>query len=749
MTKEQTLESIQLSSDSPPNVTPAEQIGGSEAHKKDATLPDPVAPLTVITMNGDEAVLKTVPSYNNVDDGSQRYEETQPIAGSDSEYMEGDSLLKAIRRQSQIVKDALADRLVYPINLTELSEAYEKNLFSPNIPPKRTRSGTCEPDPRINFYPPFVVPELLATYHVFFQNLKIPVTCRANRASADQTLKLKDGDSLPDCPLLDLFPKIFEGLGSEEPLAPNVLDKENESVLIELKNDSPRLAMMKRNISATYFAYPALNLPPKIMNVIAETLLYKKQNPVADVEESDPGLGEPVVSNEELASWLGVSSKQNNQAVLVLERRKMMLGAVLVTLNIRCMHDFFTNPEVMKKLEENIHYMFRHGYVKQACKVSNVELTNLVSYMGILHENRLGQSVLHNSLKGQTRRDYVRDCIFLYLVYTWQSAMGIWQQCLEEENLKQLRVILNTEKRSLWSAFDEYSAVKSLAMILFPEKLLQTLQNGLPDFASQSMMQNFRTFILERSGILPCFANALPTDFIPIKYSESPPPLWSYTYLLKLANYLMYHSDVAYDMTGAGVLDCYCRCNLCTPHRSLVFNHALLSESQTIGTFEIQGPQREDGSTAPGLKLTAGMWTSAYLRKFEPEDYHPEKIVFHENQLHGAKKELTACVITNSKIITQLQEIKKAREALLLKKGSGVYLDPQTGEELTGGTPSIHHNEASQEAASGSGLQTDTRRRGRKRRGGKGRRHHVSQQSRGGRITTIPVTSTTAAQETP
>lgn len=43
----------------------------------------------------------------------------------------------------------------------------------------------------------------------------------------------------------------------------------------------------------------------------------------------------------------------------------------------------FTDPETLRKLEENLHYTFRHGFVRQACKISNVELTNLVSYMGI------------------------------------------------------------------------------------------------------------------------------------------------------------------------------------------------------------------------------------------------------------------------------------------------------------------------------------------------------------------------------
>lgn len=593
----------------------------------------------------------------------------------DGDYLTQDVLLKHVKRQSAIVRDALSDRQDPPPSIAELSALYETNLFSPRVPPKRQANGTCEPNPRLNFYPVFAVPEALATYHLFFKNQRIPLSCRANRSRADEKLALKQGARLPRVVSLEEVPKIFEGLGSEEKRAANALQKEESySILVELENDNARLAVLKRSIEVSHFAYPAVNLPPKVMSCVMDQLLIKRAQPLEDGQTESAADGQPVVDDEQLARWLGTTVPEALQ-----DRRKLMMGAVLVGAELQCLRRFFTDPKTLQKIEESLHYTFRHGYVKQACKISNVELSNLVSYLGILHENRLGQSVLHSTLRGEARRDYIRDCVYLFLLLTWQTAMGVWQQCLEEQNLRELEKILQRARKSLWQGFDETSVAAELAQLIFPDKLMQTLQNGLPDFVSQSMLHNFRSFILERSGILPSMSCALPSDFVPLTYRECPPPLWSHCYLFQLANYLAYHSDLMEDASGEGLMECHCRCNLCTPHRSLVCNPELLSESQVIGTFEIQGP--ESAGSAP-LKLTPALWTSAYLRKFVPEDYHPHVIRFYEDQSHPPQVPLTACVITQGKILAQLQAINQARREFLLKKGRGVYLDPHTGEEL-------------------------------------------------------------------
>lgn len=614
-------------------------------------------------------------------------EELEIEASDLKHYIDSDVLFKHIARQCHILKESLQDRFEAPTSIAELSTAYESALFSPIVPPKKQANGTCEANPKINFYPTFIVPETLATYHIFFYNHKIPLSCRANRPNADKKLMLTTGDCLPDYFTTDVVSKIFEGLGDEE-LASNSLEDKQDSSLVELAHDSPRLAIIKRATALTHFAYPAINLPPKVMSCVMEQLIIKKAQQIED--QAVPDNEElPVVNDSELSRWLGTNNPKSLE-----ERRKTMLAVVLVSCQLECMRRFFTSPEMIRKIGETIHYTFRHGYVKQACKISNVELPNLISYMGILHENRLGQSVLHNTLKDEARRDYIRDTIFLMLVHAWQTAMGVWQQCLETDNVSELAKILKRKKRVLWSGFDERSISSDLADIIFPTKLLDTLQKALPDFTSQSMMQIFRGFILERSGILPAVCNAFPTDFVPIEFKECPPPLWAHCYLLKLANYFMYHTDVAYNMEGEGLFECYCRCNLCTPHRSLATNTALLNEVQAIGTFELQRPPNADGSMPPPLKLSAGAWTSAYLRKFCPEDYHPTSIRFYEDQSKPPKAELTACVITHAAILAQLHDIKKEREKFLLKKGHGVYIDPQTGEELNTVDSTTDHNAA-------------------------------------------------------
>ncbi|AFK92220.1 100 kDa protein [Human mastadenovirus D] len=648
-------------------------------------------------------------------------EQEETDAGLEHGYLGGeeDVLLKHLQRQSIILRDALADRSETPLSVEELSRAYELNLFSPRVPPKRQPNGTCEPNPRLNFYPVFAVPEALATYHIFFKNQKIPVSCRANRTRADALLALGPGARIPDIASLEEVPKIFEGLGRDETRAANALKETAEeeghtSALVELEGDNARLAVLKRSVELTHFAYPAVNLPPKVMRRIMDQLIMPHIEALDESQEQRPEDARPVVSDEMLARWLGTRDPQALE-----QRRKLMLAVVLVTLELECMRRFFSDPETLRKVEETLHYTFRHGFVRQACKISNVELTNLVSCLGILHENRLGQTVLHSTLKGEARRDYVRDCVFLFLCHTWQAAMGVWQQCLEDENLKELDKLLARNLKKLWTGFDERTVASDLAEIVFPERLRQTLKGGLPDFMSQSMLQNYRTFILERSGILPATCNAFPSDFVPLSYRECPPPLWSHCYLLQLANYIAYHSDVIEDVSGEGLLECHCRCNLCSPHRSLVCNPQLLSETQVIGTFELQGPQE---STAP-LKLTPGLWTSAYLRKFVPEDYHAHEIKFFEDQSRPQHADLTACVITQGAILAQLHAIQKSRQEFLLKKGRGVYLDPQTGEVLNPGLP--QHAEEEAGAASGG----DGRRMGQPGRGGR-----MGGGDRGGRI---------------
>lgn len=638
---------------------------------------------------------------------------------ADGEYLpEGDALHRHLKRQSELIRQAMLagaeteeerERRAFDYRL--LAQAFESNIFGPVVDTRRLKkqeNGCLAHDPRLNFYPCFMVPETLAAYHIFFQNQLIPLSCRANRPKADEELMLGQGDSLPGEVTLEEVPRIFDGLGDEvQPLEVKSLsmgegeeskeeEEESQGALVELQGDNPRLAVVKRQLVVTHAAYPALFLPPKVMQTLMEQLIMSKAKPLdpeqsPDNEEDKSGC-EPVVDDGELARWLGLKDETPESLEQKLgDRRRLMHSVALVSVTTASLRRFFGRRDVIKRLGESIHYLFKQGYVRQACDVSGVDLTNIVTYMGLMHENRVGQSVLHQTLKGEARRDYVRDTIYLLLVYTWQTAMGAWQQCLDESNLKELEKILKRRRRDLWTGFDERTVAQELSEIVFPQRLVDALSAGLPDLLNQSLLHNFRSFILERSGVLPAAVNLLPSDLVPISFKESPPTLWCHVYLLRLANYLMYHNDVAVDSSGPGqLLACHCRCNLCSPHRSLALNTPLLNEIQCIGTFELQGQPGEDGKpSGPGLKLTPALWTNAYLRKFEDADYEHDTISYFEEKPaphQRPKAELSACVITAPAIVAQLQAISQARKEFLVKKGSGVYLDPKTGEELGSGT---------------------------------------------------------------
>ena len=633
------------------------------------------------------------------------------------DYVEESLLHRHLERQIKIVRHALEKAVPEDPKNADLAlvdprvvqSFLEERLFRGEHLKKvpNTENGCVEHDPKLNFYPPFIVPEALATYHLFFQNQLIPLSCRANRPWADGALAFREGDSLPETATLQEVPFVFTGLSSkEQPVAPKNLPKtpeeeESAGALIELEGDSPRLAVLKRSIRVTHAAYPALSLPPKIMTAVMETLIMAR--PEQDESQLDPSQPTPgaesVVSDEELARWLelpklpkgGVSalSPDDREAreKALKDRRDIMHSVVLVSLQLRCIQRFFTRRDMVRRLGESLHYLFKHGYVRQACKVADVDLTHLVTYMGLLHENRVGQSVLHENLTSpEMRRDYVRDTVYLMLVYTWQTAMGAWQQCLDPRNVKELRKILKKYRRELWGGWDERNIADDLSRLVFPDRLLDALVQGLPDIAHQSQLQNFRSFILERSGILPAMCCALPSDFVPLEPSEAPPSLWSHVYLLQLASFFMYHNDLAdqpLDVGESSLLECHCRCNLCTPHRSFVHNAALLSEVQCIGTFQMQGPPNPDGSQPAPLTLNPAAWTSAYLAKFVSADYHHSVIKFYDNQKQPqASAPLTACVITQPAIVAQLRAIYDARREHLRTRGAGVYLDPVSGEVL-------------------------------------------------------------------
>nr|WRQ19820.1 MAG: 100 kDa protein [unidentified adenovirus] len=573
-----------------------------------------------------------------------------------SSYLHEDSLLTHINRQANIVFKALQNSKDFKLSIEKLSKAYEESVFAQKESPKR--DGTQEKNADLHFYPPFIIPETLASYHLFFINISIPHSCKANQPDANQILTLDSGATFPLLPDLDKDFVIDTTAGSYE----RDVEVFEDSALIRMINDNFRLKVLKQMCDLCYFSYPAMDIVPSVMQTVTKVLLQKD-------EENK----ENAVSAREICKWTGINE---NDTAAIEERKRCVLKSVLFGCQMLCMEKFFKDKEIIVKLQESLHYMFLHGYVKNLQNVCSVTLSNLISYLGIMHENRLGQATLHHTLESEDKIDYIRDTAYLFLVLTWQTAMGVWKQCMDPNNVKDLELILQQERENLWKIDDVYTMSTKLADLIFPEKLVKALKEALPDFSSQSALQNFRSFILERSGCLPAFSLALPTDFIPISFCRAPPSLWPHTYCLLIANYLVYHGAL-YIKPPKHSMDFFnCPCNLCSPHRSFVFNDFLKKETDLINAFTLQGPE-----SGKQISLTPAVWGSAYLKKMSKTDFNAFSIK-HYNDKDIIKEPLTPCVLTEGEVIDKLTYIKKCREKFLTEKGSGVYIDPDTGDIL-------------------------------------------------------------------
>ena len=81
-------------------------------------------------------------THSNASEGDLRLEDALEPTPEQEEapvmelYINDDILKRHLERQSRIVKESLEDRLEIPTTVSELSQAYEINLFSPKIPPK-------------------------------------------------------------------------------------------------------------------------------------------------------------------------------------------------------------------------------------------------------------------------------------------------------------------------------------------------------------------------------------------------------------------------------------------------------------------------------------------------------------------------------------------------------------------------------------------------------------------------------------
>lgn len=624
-------------------------------------------------------------STDGDDETNKEIEQAAESMSSEAGEFERGSFSIHLRRQAQLCKLALQSKYKYlPESVSQIGAVFEEFLFNP-----LTSEDKKQQEARMNFYPPFLIPECTACYSSFFTIMPIPLSCLANRTSTVKMKKLREKEKFDFLPKFDadLF-VIADGLGGEV-TATDPLPRKTR--LVNLETDSSRLVNMKEKLAyVTQFAYPALNLPPKIYRALI-TCLYKPfQTGKEELEDVDYVFSDEVVRGilcETLPEMSSLSDKELSK--LVSDFRKNTLKAIQYTVCLKIMQRVFRDAGFIKKMQEILHYTFHHGFIRFIGEITQKNLSNFVTFHGMTFENHNNNSCLHTTLDLNDGEDYMVDCIYLFLVMTWQTAMGIWQQNLNDSNLEMLTKLLRSKGSSLVLYRDVESMAEAIAEWITDDyELVKIFQRTLPDFISQTQITNFRNFILARSNIAGNLIPALPRDFVPLDFKESPPRLWGHVYLIHLSYFLYNHGDYCQTFfytdseTKCPENEIYCNCNLCAPHRTPMYNPALHNEVLAIGTFDFFIPS-DDGKGGQRVTLSPGMWANKYLDHFVAEEFFPFTVCKYLDYPEKFTKEPTACVITKPAVLSSIQLLLRKKEKFLLEKGSGIYLDPETGDNLS------------------------------------------------------------------
>ncbi|UZQ21541.1 100K [Duck adenovirus 3] len=574
-----------------------------------------------------------------------------------------------LKRMATMVMGALNDKAMpdEKVTVESVQAQLEHFIFNPprEVPPEVK-------DARHNFYPPFVVPKAISNYHVFTMTAPIPKSCKANRYGTEVFAKLRESNYFRRLPRWRVGVTLEDGLGKD--VTP-IGELEEEVKLIPLQEDIARMQWVKgRAEHVNYFGYPSLHIPPKLSKMLMEVLIQPFVN------EGDEKV-KPAIDDYEL--WEIVDSEHKMSASELSDamhkRRSMMLMAVRIGCQLELMERVFRNPSMVKKCQECLHHTFHRGYVSMIRDISKVNLSNFVTYHGITYNNPLNNCIMSRLCEGQDKEDFIVDSIYLFLVLTWQTAMGMWSQAIDEGTVKVYSEVFEKLKRQLYALTSVTDMSKAIVDILMDgDRLTEEMQKSIPNFITNSQISNFRSFLMERSNMPSIFAPLYPSDLIPLVFKQCTMALWDQVYLLQVAYFLMNHGGYLWEPeVETGSARSHCPCNLCSPHRMPATNQALHNEILAIGTFEIQNAE---GKT---FKLTPELWTNAYLEKFEPKDFHPFHALWYEGNESSFTKERTACVTTSPEVFTLIRQIKDAREEFIRTKGRGVYKDPETGEELT------------------------------------------------------------------
>ncbi|CDO33906.1 hexon assembly protein 100K [Pigeon adenovirus 1] len=628
----------------------------------------------------------------------------------------GPQLRTCLRRQATLLAGALRDaRLCQeptPLSVEGIQLQLERFVFNP---PEGTPSEHAEA--RFNFYPPFLTPKAICTYHIFTVTAAIPLSCKANRSGTRELERFLQTDEFRRLPEWSgAAPTVDDGLGDEVVLRTEL----NEGVkLVPLEADNSRLQWSKyRAEHVQFFSYPSLHLPPKISRLLMETLLQpfsdedlerrqRRRQAGESGDEPDEGPA-PCLSDEELLEILRVQRPHASPQQLRREaqrRRTTVTTALRYCLPLTLMERFFREPSMVKKCQEALHHTLHQGFVQVVREVAKVNLSNYSTFHGVTYNNPLNNCVAAKLLEGEDRRDFTLDTLYLFLVLTWQTAMGMWQQAIDEGALEAYRRALQRALRAVYAQRSVGAVARLLADLLMDgDRLMIELRKAFPNFIAQSQVANFRHFLMERANIPPFAAPLLPSDMVPLRFCSAPQLLWDQVYLLQVAVFLLNHGGYLWEPVSEHPSlqeKLYCPCNLCAPHRMPGDNVALHNEMLAIGTFELRNA---DGQS---FKLTPELWTNAYLDKFVQDDFFPFVVRHYVRAEHAERfvGERTACVTPSPEILSLIRQIEHAREEFLLTKGKGGYRDPKTGESLTdertrrlAQPPDHHHHPPGQHA---------------------------------------------------
>ena len=590
---------------------------------------------------------------------------------------------KCFERQAAVLCGALKDAIDTessrdtPLTVENVQFQLERYVFNPD-----PRTPQEHREVRYNFYPPFMRPKAIANYHIFAITAPIPASCKANRSGTRLLASCREMNEFKRLPRWKVGLPADDGLGEE--VVP-VTELTEDVKLVPLKDDVSRLQWAKmRGSHIRYFSYPSLHLPPRISRLLMETLLQ----PFADESVDKAEMPAPCVSDEELRCIVDPSGRMKGEELekALHRRRAMVTMAVRFTAQLELMERVLREPSSVKKIQEVLHHTFHHGYVSLVRETAKVNLSNYATYHGTTYNDPLNNCTVTKLFEGVDKEDYTLDSVYLFLVMTWQTAMGMWQQAIDETTLQIYAEAFSKRRRAIYGLTSVTEISKAIVdMLMDGDRLTHEMRKALPNFVTQSQLSEFRHFLTERSNVPMAAAPFYPSDFVPLAFRQSAPLLWDHVYLLQTAFFITRHGGYLWEPPEEEQLApkhrSYCPCNLCSPHRMPSDNMALHNEVLAIGTFEIR--------TAEGksFQLTPEIWANAYLDKFVPDDFHPFTVFHYPENSSSFTRNHTACVSESPEILALIRQIQSSREEFLLKRGKGVYKDPQTGETLSSSAP--------------------------------------------------------------